>query len=545
MGINMCFDASSLATYDTETILQQLENHGQGLQLTNELVLPILRVLFEKSSKSNVCVGTFIGEDLKGEGGAPSLRLEDLRATGCDTLPLDPTKSYTVVSFGLPPSILDAAGICSVADPASDKIASLCLAYSCEDGVTIASALSGAALGCFAGNPGLDATTEGLSEIAGEAVELGVEQVGMGLSLNGGFVKELSLWGKDDDYDAAPFSLNGNFYAFIEVSDESLPAPIRDLVELTGVVYQFFQIGDGSASADVQALFRSRSPLNDVRMSSSLSTALHGEIDISLKLDEIEPKGLLAPMELGSAVSIDALVSTQNNGRLDAGLHLHMGSNLDDMVVKAFQWVLDSIGDILDKIVGKSGFGDKVLDCIKSIASNPDASGSHQFGLYLTEAAFGLLFEFPPGDIISSFLPPFIPFPSGALGTIKIKCHHDIVGKSVGCGVNYGEPKWIAAIWKDIDGVVQKVYGDVKNTFDDATADAARVATTVGNDVVVVAKKVVNTVEHTVVPVVHQVVHVVKKDANTVNHAFTGGRRRRRFTFRRRRRGGRRRRRRL
>ena len=37
-----------------------------------------------------------------------------------------------------------------------------------------------AALGCFVGNPDVDASTEGLSEIAGEAIELGLGSTGFG-----------------------------------------------------------------------------------------------------------------------------------------------------------------------------------------------------------------------------------------------------------------------------------------------------------------------------------------------------------------------------
>ena len=142
-------------------------------------------------------MGTFTGKTIMegGEGTNPALRLSDLRSTGCSHMPLDEAKQYTVISFGMPAYAADAMGLCSVANPdAKQDLASICVAFSCVGGCTVASQLSGAALGCFVGNPDVDASTEGLSEIAGEAIELGLGSTGFGLSLTGDFAKPQTLW---------------------------------------------------------------------------------------------------------------------------------------------------------------------------------------------------------------------------------------------------------------------------------------------------------------------------------------------------------------
>ena len=41
----------------------------------------------------------------------------------------------------------------------------------------------------------------------------------------------------------------------------------------------------------------------------------------------------------------------------------------------------------------------------------------------LLEMGLGLLFAFPPGEIIEDFLPPFVPFPAGVVGVIRSDPH--------------------------------------------------------------------------------------------------------------------------
>jgi len=441
-------------------------------------------------------------------------------------MPLDENKQYTVLSLGVPPLVLDALGICSVATPNADELASICLAFSCEGGgCTIASQLSGAALSCFAGNPDVDASTEGVSEIAGEAVALSLESTGFGLSLTGDFSKPQKLWGANDDFTSQPFQLKANMYADIAVADEMLPESLQEMVELTGDAYYFFQVGDGSASQYVGSLFAARSPLSVVRAASSLSAGFHGSIEVALKLDEITPKGLLANLELGSAVEVDGLLSTQTVGGLAPGLHLYASAGFGSPVAKAFSWLLQGFGDILDKVAGKTGFGSRVLDAINDLVSKGGDS-SNEFGMYLTETAFATLFNFPAGDIIRDFLPPFVP--TNFLGIIKLKCHVDFSGSDTGfaCGVDYGEPRWLAAVWKSIDGVAKKVFGAIKSTADDAFSDARAEADKAGAVITHAAGAVATWTKTT-----------AHKVATVVQTAVEGNRRRRRFFLRRRRRG--------
>ena len=122
--------------------------------------------------------------------------------------------------------------------------------------------------------------TEGLSEIAGEAVELGLNQVGFGLSLEGSLSLDQHVWAAGDSFEPSPLALRANMYGNIEISDESLPPALGGFVEVTGRAYQFFQVGDGSPSTEVKELFGDRSPMNKVRTLSRVSTSFHAEVDV-------------------------------------------------------------------------------------------------------------------------------------------------------------------------------------------------------------------------------------------------------------------------
>lgn len=196
---------------------------------------------------------------------------------------------------------------------------------------------------------------------------------------------------------------------------------------------------------------------------------------------------------------------------------------------------MSSFGDVIDKVAGKSGFGSKLLEAIKDIAGSGGGGSSNAFGMYLTEASFGILFEFPASDAIQEFLPPFVP--EGFAGTLKLRCHVDISGSDPDfkCGMDYGGARWLAAVWKDINKVVTKIYGAVKNTADEAVADARTTADKTGKTITGAAGAVANFARKT-----------GDATASVVRKVFDSGRRRRRFLLRRRRRNnGRRRRRRL
>ena len=175
-------------------------------------------------------------------------------------------------------------------------------------------------------------------------------------------------------------------------------------------------------------------------------------------------------------------------------------------------------------MAGKTGFGSKVLEAIQDIVGRGGGS-DNVFGIYLTEAGLGMLFQLPAGEIIEDFLPPFAP--DIYAGVIKLKCHVDITGADTGfhCGVEYGAPRWLAAVWKDIDGVAKKVFGAVKETSEEAVASAKEAADKVGR-----------TITHAAGAVATWTKKTARKTGDVIKHVFAGEPRRRRFILRRRRR---------
>ena len=84
-----------------------------------------------------------------------------------------------------------------------------------------------------------------------------------------------------------------------------------------------------------------------------------------------------------------------------------------------------------------------------------------QFGIFMNEASFGVLFEFPVGDLF--------PFPV-PLGTMTLNCQFHFNHGGLTCGVNYDKPQWVAAVVSD----GKMVIGNIKEHFDDGRGFVGR-----------------------------------------------------------------------
>ena len=106
-----------------------------------------------------------------------------------------------------------------------------------------------------------------------------------------------------------------------------------------------------------------------------------------------------------------------------------------------------------------------------SAESKTDGDGDVQdgveFGFFLNEAEFGIMFQ---GIPVGSLFPELGPIP---LGKISMQCQFHFKHGGATCGVDYGVPKWAAAIGKKVGKELQLVVGGIQDKLDDAIGDLA------------------------------------------------------------------------
>ena len=123
----------------------------------------------------------------------------------------------------------------------------MCVAYtSCEGGQpTFAIQISGALLGCLGANPEVDLSSAGLSEIIGEGVTLGLNNIGYGLSPTGEF-EIIGMQFYSGSFDVPTLDgLRGNTYTMLELDLLATNPALAAIIEVTGFVTAVTQIGDG------------------------------------------------------------------------------------------------------------------------------------------------------------------------------------------------------------------------------------------------------------------------------------------------------------
>mmetsp|Transcript_22728 Transcript_22728/g.19757 ORF Transcript_22728/g.19757 Transcript_22728/m.19757 type:complete len:158 (+) Transcript_22728:217-690(+) len=151
-----------------------------------ELVGPAISLFTGLASNSSYAAAAFVDTGFCiGEWSGQEIRDGDdtFEQHGCSNIPVKETEDFMLVSFGISTALLTA--VCPTTyPPAHDPaIASMCVAYGdCAGGPTVAIALSGPLLACTLGAMG--APTAGLAAAVGKAVEAGLQQVALGISVD-------------------------------------------------------------------------------------------------------------------------------------------------------------------------------------------------------------------------------------------------------------------------------------------------------------------------------------------------------------------------
>ena len=184
-----------------------------------------------------------------------------LKADGCSFPPWVTSEKYTVFGMDLPMSLMNLMGCTVEADCKSkDKTtcpATLCVAYSgCGGQPTVALQMNSAVTGCVFGNDAMDMATDGLGEVAGEAMALTLSEVGFGLSLNGQFDKSVQVFTNEMSTTGVALTANAYFQTSMDVVF-FVPDDIKDYIGFgsTASVVAVLQYGGGSVTEQVKKIF--------------------------------------------------------------------------------------------------------------------------------------------------------------------------------------------------------------------------------------------------------------------------------------------------
>jgi len=541
LPVNQCLDIFSAPMADIDQFTAALGGSESTISVVDELAKPILTTLVKASpelkdlGKLNVCLGTFKGDVIAEPPEVSNgLSLSDLGTDQCDRMPLNKDVSYTVLAMAVSPAILDSMGICTVE---SEIPVSFCVAFGyCDSGLpTFAIQFSGPFLGCFAGNTELDVSTDGISEIAGEAVTLGIKSIGFGLSASGAFAMEdFQLW-SGDDFDLTSVESKGNIYQTTEIDlANTIPKEVVEYLEVAGSATMVVQLNSGNLASEVQSLFDSSSPLKAVTTLAKASVMGQMKVTVAVKLDEMT-KGLLPNLDLGDVLVVNGLLSSQviGDGSVLPGAYFYAaeGMPIGQVLDSGIGFLSDHLGDVINKIAGHSDTMSKAVEACKDLSG----SSKTEFAVFVNTAAFGILVQFPVGDLFD-FLGAAPP-----LGTIGIQCQFQLSHMGVVCGVMYNAPAWAAALWKDAElviGPVRKALSDAKNDLAHGIGEGWTVmshgvskaavwsADESAKAVVYTADKSAQAAVYSADHTAHDVSHAAHSVSHAVSSVFSGRRRR-------------------
>jgi len=389
--------------------------------------------------------------------------------------------------------------------------------------------------GCFAGNTELDVSTDGISEIAGEAVTLGIKSIGFGLSASGAFAMEdFQLW-SGDDFDLTSVESKGNIYQTTEIDlANTIPKEVVEYLEVAGSATMVVQLNSGNLASEVQSLFDSASPLKAVTTLAKASVMGQMKVTVAVKLDEMT-KGLLPNLDLGDVLVVNGLLSSQVIGDASvlpgAYFYAAEGMPIGQVLDSGIGFLSDHLGDVINKIAGHSDTMSKAVEACKDLSG----SSKTEFAVFVNTAAFGILVQFPVGDLFD-FLGAAPP-----LGTIGIQCQFQLSHMGVVCGVMYNAPAWAAALWKDAElviGPVRKALSDAKNDLAHGIGEGWTVmshgvskaavwsADESAKAVVYTADKSAQAAVYSADHTAHDVSHAAHSVSHAVSSVFSGRRRR-------------------
>jgi len=390
---------------------------------------------------------------------------------GCSLMPLAKDTKFTVMSFGLPTSLADMIpGFCSIE---SENAVGLCVAFGeCDGGLpTFAIQMTGPAAGCMAANPEVAAATGGIGELIGEVASLGLKSIGFGLSASGAFqMDDLRFWGGTNGFSTSAVTTSGNIYQTIGVSIEgAVPEAVADYFEVGGVMTVVTQLGNGDMESEVKTIYSDLSqgsPLAAIKALAKASLMGQFKITVAISLADLTDNAL-ANLELGNVFEVDGMLTTQTMSGLSPGAYFYASAGLSMALVMedAMDWVVKSFGDIINKIAGNDNVAENAVKAVTKVLGTPD--GKQAFGFYASETSMGIMMTFPVGSLFG-FL-GVIP-----MGTMSMECqfHYDHGGAT--CGLDYGEPKWAAAVWKDAQMVIGPILASSDEAIESLKAGATK-----------------------------------------------------------------------
>jgi hypothetical protein len=435
------------------------------------------------------------------------------------------------MSFGLSPALADTLGICTIE---SEVAIGMCVAFGeCDAGLpTFAIQVSGSAAGCIAGNPAIDAASDGIGELLGEGVSVGLKSIGFGLSASGAFeMSDFAFW-VGDDFSTTPVTTSGNIYQTVAVTiDGAVPEAVAKYIEVKGTMTVVLQLGTGNLEAEVKTIMsdlEKASPLAAIQELSKASIMGQFKITVGIPMETLTG-GAVENLELGNVFEVNGMLSTQTVSSVTPGAYFYAsdGDSLAVVMEDAMKWVAEGFGAIIDKIAGHSGVADKAVEAVTKVLGT--SNSKQQFGFYVSETSVGIMLEFPVGSI-------FPMLGSIPLGTMSIQCQFHFAHGGATCGVDYGVPQWAAAIWKDavmvmgpivksaeeavssLKAGVSKDWTEIKGGVTQAYKAVSEAVTKDADTVKNVATKDASTVKNVATKDASTVKHVAVKDATTVHN---------------------------
>ncbi|KAJ8901150.1 hypothetical protein NDN08_005010 [Rhodosorus marinus] len=337
-----------------------------------------------------VCLGDFLGVDIA------EAHDEGLGSTGCDVLPLGDDGTWSLMSFSIP----NIPALCPLVDPLA--LVSMCVAFSMEDGVpSFALTMSSSTISCIAGNGAALASTAGLSSIVAKAAELGLDSVGVGMSLSNSFVQKADIFtkngltqvempgtyfdqveidiGADKFYLPDVFSLHGNFRRTVRVMAD--PSVFNELVSASSVEEAGQDILDFAASL-------------------GFSMLVTGELKYDLTLNEITYGVLpdLVDMEIGqfSAFMTTNETSLSDGSVAPAGIYLYAEDNSSILaqIINVGKALLEDIEGVLDELGWLADLGlPKASELLDNIDTGDSAGMKYGFLVNTEEVRLSITFK--------------------------------------------------------------------------------------------------------------------------------------------------------
>ena len=385
------------------------------------------------AAESNACLGNFAGSYITSD------------IDECSAMLLPDSSEYSVMSFNVPIP----AGVCSSAPDMT--MASFCLAIGKYGNLpSISIQANSGTLSCLS-----TAATGGVGYALSTAIEAGLDQVSLGVSLTSSFVKSTTIYTGSVE----SVQISGNYYDYLSLEIDPEKFSLPDIFEITGSATRVVKVTD-SAETWISKL-STASNVKDV------ATTLFGDISMlaALELDlnvalSSKTGGLLpdlGPYEMGTAtLYATTSTSTLESGQtLKPGVYTYVAANniLPSLMSTIASSVIEKVSGVLDTIL--SDLGISVSKIISNLA--PTKSGSsNAFGFLVNTEEISLY--------VQTFLGPIdIIAPSGT--TVSVQCYFKYNNNKFSCKFNLG------AITKFFTGLVSDAVWVIKKAdafFDEA-----------------------------------------------------------------------------